>query len=162
MGIDIVIEDDRWTEAGLDALAIRATEATLAHLGLDPAAWEIALLGCGDARIAALNADFRAKPRPTNVLSWPSAERAPGKPGAVPAPPDPRDGPELGDIALAWETCAFEAAEASIPFAHHVTHLLVHGTLHLLGYAHDRDADAALMERIEVEVLASLGIPNPY
>ena len=162
MTIDIVFEDERWARAGLEANAIRATEATLAHLGLDPAAWEIALLACDDDRIAALNADFRGKPRPTNVLSWPSSERAAEDPGAAPLPPDPAEGPELGDVAIAFETCEFEAGEAGLPFEHHVAHLLVHGTLHLLGYDHERAADAELMERIEVEVLASLGIPNPY
>jgi probable rRNA maturation factor len=160
--IETVIEDSRWAEAGLEPIAMRAADAALAHVGLDPADWEIALLACDDDRIAALNADFRGKPRPTNVLSWPSDERAPETPGAPPAPPDPGEGPELGDIAIAWETCVYEATEAGVPFEHHVTHLLVHGTLHLLGYDHVRDADAELMERIEVEVLASLGIPNPY
>jgi probable rRNA maturation factor len=162
MTVDIVIEDDRWAKAGLAPLAARAADATLAHLGLNPAAWEIALLACDDDRISALNADFRGKPRPTNVLSWPSAERVPETPGARPVPPDADEGPELGDIAIAWETCDYEASEAGIPFDHHVTHLVVHATLHLLGFDHVRDADADLMERIEVEVLASLGIPNPY
>lgn len=162
MSIDIVIEDERWAEAGLEALATRATDATLLYLGLDPTAWEIVLLACGDDRIAALNADFRGKPRPTNVLSWPSRERGAAAAGATPAPPDPAEGPELGDIAIAFETCEYEAAEAGLPFGHHVTHLLVHGTLHLLGYDHEREGDGDLMERIEAEVLASLGIPNPY
>ena len=162
MTVDIVIEDDRWTGAGLEPLATRAAEATLAHLGLDPAAWEIAILACGDARIAALNADFRGKPQPTNVLSWPSEERGAEAPGDAPLPPDPEEGPELGDLALAFETCAREAAEAGIPFAHHVTHLIVHGTLHLLGYDHLRGPDGDLMERIEIEILASLGVPDPY
>jgi probable rRNA maturation factor len=162
VSVEVVIEDDRWAEAGLVGLARRAADATLAHLGLDPAAWEIAVLGCDDARIAALNADFRGKSRPTNVLSWPSEDRAAGAPGAAPVPPDPDEGPELGDIALAFETCAREADLAGLPRDAHVTHLVVHGTLHLLGYDHVRDADADLMERIEVEVLASLGIANPY
>ena len=160
--IEIVFEDSRWAEAGLGSVATRVGDAALVRLGLDPADWEIALLACDDARIAALNTDFRGKPRPTNVLSWPSRERAPAAPGATPAPPDPAEGPELGDIAIAFETCQYEAAEAGIPFDHHVAHLLVHGTLHLLGYDHVDDADAELMERIETEVLASLGIPNPY
>jgi len=83
-------------------------------------------------------------------------------PGAAPVPPDPAEGPELGDLAIAWETCAREAAEAGRPFADHVAHLVVHGTLHLLGYDHMCDEDADLMERIEVEILATMGIPDPY
>jgi probable rRNA maturation factor len=162
MTVDVVIEDDRWAEAGLEALAGRAVDATLAHLGLDPAEWEIVLLACDDARIAALNADFRGKPQPTNVLSWPTAERGAEAAGARPSPPDPDDGPELGDLALAYDTCVREAADSGLPFAHHVTHLVVHGTLHLLGYDHQRGADGDLMERIEVEILASLGVPDPY
>jgi probable rRNA maturation factor len=160
--VDVVIEDDRWAAAGIEALSARAVRAALGHLGLADAGWEIAVLACDDTRIAALNADFRGKPRPTNVLSWPSEDRAPEAPGAVPAPPDPEDGPELGDIAMAFETCAREAAEAGIPFENHVLHLVVHGTLHLLGYDHVRDADGDLMERTEVEILASLGVPDPY
>lgn len=162
MTVDVVIEDARWEAAGLSGLAERATGAALAHLGLDPALWEIALLACDDARIAALNADFRGKPGPTNVLSWPAEVLSPAAPGERPVPPDPGLGPELGDIALAFDTCAREAAEAGRPFDDHVVHLIVHGTLHLLGYDHIRDEDADLMERIEAEILASMGIPNPY
>lgn len=160
--MDIVIEDPRWEAFGLEPLAVRAGAATLSHLGFDPEAWEISLLACDDSRIAALNADFRGKPQPTNVLSWPSDERGAEEPGGDPMPPDPDEGPELGDIAIAWDTCEREAAEADIPFADHVTHLLVHGTLHLLGYDHIRDEDGDLMEEIEVEILATLGIANPY
>lgn len=162
MTVDVVIEDDRWADAALQDLAARATDATLARLGLDPSAWEIALLACDDARIAALNSDFRGKPLATNVLSWPSDERGAEEGGGVPAPPSPDEGPELGDLAIAFETCAREAAEAGIPFEAHVAHLVVHGTLHLLGYDHIRDADADVMERIEVEILAQLGISDPY
>ena len=162
VSVEAVIEDDRWADAGLEPLADRAAGAALSHLGLDPEDWEIALLACDDARIAALNAEFRGKPQPTNVLSWPSGERGAEAPGAVPAPPDPAEGPELGDLAIAWETCAREAAEAGRPFADHVAHLVVHGTLHLLGYDHMCDEDADLMERIEVEILATMGIPDPY
>ena len=161
MAIDIVIEDDRWISAGLDPLAARATGAALAHLGLDPAAWEIAILACDDARIAELNAGFRGKPQPTNVLSWPSEERAAAADGGRPLPPE-SDEPALGDIAIAWETCTREAAEFGRPFDHHVTHLLVHATLHLLGYDHLRPKDADLMEGLEVEILATLGVPDPY
>ena len=166
--VEVVIEDDRWAAdlpADLQALADTAARATLARLGLAPAGFEIALLAGSDARIAALNADFRGKPQPTNVLSWPAEDRAPEAEGARPPPPEPgpEDDPEsLGDIALAWETCAREATDAARPLADHLTHLIVHATLHLLGYDHQRDGDAAVMEALEVEILASLGIADPY
>ena len=160
--IDILIEDDRWQQAGIDALAHQAIDATLDHL--DVAGAELSLLACDDARIATLNADFRDKPTPTNVLSWPEEDLAPDLPGAEPrAPrPDPGGAISLGDIAIAYDTCAREAAEQGKPFAAHVTHLIVHGTLHLLGYDHIRDQDATRMEALEVEILGKLGLPDPY
>ncbi len=158
---DCIIEDPRWEAAGLPDLAERAAQATLAHLGLKAADWEIVVMGCDDARIAELNADFREKPQPTNVLSWPSEERCAEEEGGQPLPPEGPD-PELGDIAIAYETCAREAAEAGKPMADHVTHLVVHACLHLLGYDHIRDLDATLMERIEVEILGKLGLQDPY
>lgn len=162
MSVDVIIEDDRWVALDLEALAGRAAEATLAHLGLDPEAWEISLLGCDDARIAVLNGEFRDKPTPTNVLSWPSEERAAEGDGDVPDPPEAGFDPELGDIAIAYETCAREAAEAGKPVVDHVTHLIVHGVLHLLGYDHIRDQDATLMEATEVGILGKLGLDDPY
>lgn len=155
--VELIIEDDRWETAGLVALAERACGAVLDRLGVDDA--EISLLACDDARIAILNADFRGKPAPTNVLSWPSQERGAAEPGGTPAPPDDL---ELGDIAIAWETCAREAEAAGRAFADHVSHLLVHGTLHLLGYDHIDGKDAALMEGLEVEILGNLAIADPY
>ena len=163
--VDIVFEEARWQAAGLDALAEAAARATLARLGLAPEGFEIGLLAASDARIAALNAEFRGKPVPTNVLSWPAEERAPAEEGAHPAPPCPGqpETPEsLGDIALAFETCAAEAEAAARPLAEHATHLVVHATLHLLGYDHHSDADATLMEGLEREILASMGLPDPY
>ncbi len=160
--VDTVIEDARWQDAGLDGLAQRAADATLGHLGLVPATFEIVVMGCDDARIAALNADFRGKPRPTNVLSWPAAERGAGRDGAAPALPLAEEDAELGDIAIAYGVCEAEAHAQNKPFDAHVIHLLVHGILHLLGYDHIRDADAALMERQEVAILASLGVADPY
>jgi probable rRNA maturation factor len=163
VNVEVSVEAGAWDVLDLEPLAARAVAAALARSGLDPAAWEVSLLACDDARIAALNATFRGKARPTNVLSWPSAERGAAIAGTVPAPPAPGDGdPELGDIALAYETCAREAREAGRPLCDHVTHLVVHATLHLLGYNHETDADAALMEGREVEILASLGVPDPY
>lgn len=161
MSIDTVIEDARWHGVDLSRLAGRAADATLAHLGLDTAQWEIALLGCDDARIAALNSDFRDKQTATNVLSWPSEDRAAECDGDMPGPPTGPD-TELGDIAIAYDTCATEARDMAKPLADHVTHLVVHGVLHLLGFDHVRNADAALMEGIESEILGRLGLDDPY
>ena len=155
--VDIVLEDERWSN--LEQLAALACEATLRHLGLDPAHYEIVVMGADDVRVAALNGQFRGKAHPTNVLSWPSEERAAEAPGERPAAPA---GPELGDIALAWETCAREAEALGRSLGDHVTHLLVHGALHLLGYDHELEADAELMEATEVAILADLGLSDPY
>ncbi|MGR3593823.1 MAG: rRNA maturation RNase YbeY [Limimaricola soesokkakensis] len=162
--VDCLIEDHRWEAAGLEALAEAACAAALRGVGLDPAGFEISLLGCSDARIADLNADFRGKPKPTNVLSWPSEERGADRPGARPASPrrDSMGPTELGDVAIAWETCTREAEAGGRTTADHVTHLLVHGTLHLLGYDHETDADAALMEGLETEILGKMGVADPY
>jgi probable rRNA maturation factor len=163
--VETVIEDARWQAFGLETLAERAGRAVLAGLNLPVTGFAISVMGCDDARIAALNADFRGKPVPTNVLSWPSDERASEVVGEAPDLPDPGDAEDpdsLGDIAIAWDTCAREAVAQSKPMADHVTHLLVHGVLHLLGYDHVEDEDAALMEALEVRILASLGVSDPY
>lgn len=162
---DTILEDDRWEQADLEALAETAARAALIHLGLDPEGFEIAVLACDDVRIAELNADFRDKPTPTNVLSWPSEERGADNDGDTPDLPDASDPDmpeELGDIAIAWETCVREASEAGKPLADHLTHLIIHATLHLLGYDHIRDKDATLMEGIETEILGKMGIADPY
>lgn len=159
---DTIIEDDRWQALGLAALAEAAAKATLARLMLDPSEFEIALLATDDARIAVLNADFRDKPQPTNVLSWPSDERGAEADGDAPELPAPDPDPELGDIAIAYDTCAREASEAGKSLSDHVTHLIVHGVLHLLGYDHVRDRDATLMESLEREILGNMGLPDPY
>ena len=163
--VETVIEDARWEAFGLSALAERAARATLVGAGLPGVGFQVSLMGCDDARIAVLNAGFRGKPQPTNVLSWPSEERGAECVGEAPAAPLPgtaEDPESLGDIALAWETCAREADQQGKPMADHVTHLIVHGTLHLLGYDHVEDEDAAVMERLEVRILASLGVCDPY
>ncbi|SDG41036.1 rRNA maturation RNase YbeY [Sulfitobacter delicatus] len=161
---DVLIEDDRWETVDLERLAQGAAEATLRHLGLTPDAAELTLLACDDTRIAALNNDFRGKARATNVLSWPAEERGSAIPGGDPLPVSPGvDGMvELGDIALAYQTCAAEAEAADKPLADHVTHLIVHGLLHLLGYDHENDPDALLMEGLETEILGKMGLDDPY
>ena len=163
--VETMIEDARWQGLGLAFLAEHAARAALAGVGLPVEGFAISLMGCDDARIAVLNADFRGRQQPTNVLSWPSEERGAEFAGEAPEPPEPgaADDPEsLGDIAIAWETCAAEAEAQGKPMAGHVTHLVVHGVLHLLGYDHIEDEDAALMEELEVRILASLGVSDPY
>jgi probable rRNA maturation factor len=163
--VETLIEDARWEAFGLPDLAERAGRATLAALDMPVAGFIVSLMGCDDARIAVLNADFRGKPQPTNVLSWPSEERGADSPGGMPDLPEPgpEDDPEsLGDIAIAFDTCAREAEAAAKPMHEHVSHLVVHGVLHLLGFDHIDEADAARMEALEVRILATLGLSDPY
>ena len=154
--IEIAVEDERWSQAvpGLDALVAGAVGAALA-LGPDSPrdAVEISVLLADDAKVQALNRVWRGKDNPTNVLSFPAAPH-PARPG-MPRP--------LGDVVLAYDTLVRESAAQSKPLEHHLAHLLVHGTLHLLGLDHETgEADAGAMEAVEVEALRGLGIPNPY
>jgi probable rRNA maturation factor len=163
--VDTVIEDARWEGLGLAAVADRAAAVALADLGIAAEGLTLCVMGCDDARIAALNGQFRGKPAPTNVLSWPAEDLSPDEPGGIPHSPeagDPDDPAHLGDVALAFDTCAREAAEAAKPMEDHVTHLIVHGILHLLGYDHEDDADASRMEGAETRILARLGLADPY
>ncbi|MCW0198436.1 rRNA maturation RNase YbeY [Sphingopyxis sp.] len=157
-------EASPWPDA-LDWEA-RAAEAAAAALALTPWAGladaaplvEVAVRLTDDAEVHALNRDFRGKDKPTNVLSFPQVQA-----DLLDTLSNSDDGEILlGDIVLARETCAREAAEKEISIADHATHLIVHGTLHLVGYDHMDDASAAAMEALEVKALASLGIANPY
>lgn len=154
MSVDVIIEDPRWD--GVEAWAEVAVGAALRHLGLSG---EVAVLAADDSRIKTLNASFRDKDQPTNVLSWPSSERGAAQPGTPPAPPEDE---ELGDLAIAYETCAKEADAAGVTLQDHTIHLIVHGTLHLLGYDHVHPEDGDLMEATEIAILATLGVADPY
>lgn len=164
MSIDSTSDSTLWAALDLASLAERAAGAALRHLSLDAEVCEISLLATDDAAIAELNGEFRGKPQPTNVLSWPAQDLGAQIAGAAPAAPqaDSFGDIALGDIALAFETCAAEAERAGKPLADHVTHLIVHGVLHLLGYDHVRDADATLMEGLEAAILGRLGMDDPY
>ena len=157
--VDLVIEDARWAALDMDSLAEQAARAALATVGVSHD-YEICVMACDDARIAGLNGEFREKPTATNVLSWPAFELSPEVEGGQPTAPPQAD--SLGDIAIAYETCEREAAEKGISIQAHVLHLVVHGCLHLLGYDHETDKDATLMEELEVKALASMGVDNPY
>ncbi|MGI9369643.1 MAG: rRNA maturation RNase YbeY [Ruegeria sp.] len=162
MNIEITMEDGRWQ--GLEPLASRAAAEVLKHCGVEPEICEISVLGCDDVRIAELNAEFREKPMPTNVLSWPAEDLASGVAGGNPSKPQADFTGEiaLGDIAISYDTCVREANKAGKSVDDHVSHLIVHAVLHLLGYDHIRDPDATLMEAVEVEILGKMGINDPY
>ncbi|WP_333829941.1 rRNA maturation RNase YbeY [Pararhodobacter sp.] len=163
MPVELNTEEPRWGD--LAPLAGRAVAAALTHLGHDPMLHEVSVLACDDARIRALNAQFRSKDRATNVLSWPAWDLSSETPGALPEPPEPGTQAEpepLGDMALAYETCQQEAIAQGKTAEDHVTHLIIHSVLHLLGYDHEHEEDAQLMEETEAEILATLGIADPY
>ncbi|MBB2971932.1 rRNA maturation RNase YbeY [Mesorhizobium sp. RMAD-H1] len=156
--IDILIETEGWPdEAALRRLAERAVSAAWQELGFGSlenaeVETELSIVFTDDASIRQLNAEWRGKDKPTNVLSFPAF---PVKAGECP-------GPMLGDIVIARETVEREAALEMKPFDHHLTHLMVHGFLHLLGYDHEDDEEAEEMEGWERRILVALAIPNPY
>ncbi len=151
--IDVTVEDDRWSHAIVGVAAVCRTAAT-AVLEHHDAALEVAILLAGDARLRSLNHTYRGLDRPTNVLSFPAYEPNAG--------PPPGADHLLGDIAVAFETSRDEANSQTITLAHHLTHLVIHATLHLLGYDHQSDVDAEVMETRERQLLAGLGVPDPY
>ena len=139
-----------------EQLCCEAIAATLRHAA--PAGWpaaEVSVLLCDDARMRALNARYRRQDRATNVLSFPALELDPAR--LPPAPP-----PLLGDVVLAAETVAAEAAKGGRRPADHLRHLVVHGCLHLLGHDHQDDAGAARMEGLESTTLRALGVADPH
>jgi probable rRNA maturation factor len=150
--IDVLRQSPQWTDEA-EAVVVRAIR-TAAEARAD-ASGEVAVVLTDDAAIRALNRDWRKLDKPTNVLSFP----APRRPAL---PSEPSGAVLLGDIVIAYETTAQEAADEGKPFAHHLAHLAVHGFLHLLGYDHESDAAAQDMERLEAGILARLGVPDPY
>ena len=158
MQLEIDIED--WPQGDWADLAERASQATaqVAEELCNPRLLA-SLLFTKDSRVHELNREWRGKDKSTNVLSFPMLERA----DLVHLDPDEGPPEMLGDIALAHETCAREAADKGIALADHAAHLIVHGLLHLAGYDHETsEADADAMERLEANALAILGIANPY
>jgi probable rRNA maturation factor len=150
--VDVLVLDERWAEIGdCESLARRSVEAAFSAVaGVPSSDVEVSVALADDVAVQALNRDWRGKDDPTNVLSFPApSTRTPG----------PR---VLGDIALAYETVARESRDENKLLADHAVHLLVHGTLHLLGYDHESDSDAGVMEALEVEALARVGVADPY
>jgi len=157
LSIDLVHEAGDWGSLEPVSDAVQAAAGALAA-ELGTTASEACVALSSDAEVERLNAAYRGKPAPTNVLSFP----------AGPALPTSAEAPLagqvrfLGDLVLAAETVSREAADLGVPLAHHLQHLVVHGLLHLLGYDHQSDDEAEVMEALEVRILAHLGIANPY
>jgi probable rRNA maturation factor len=154
LDIDMVVEAGSWLpEAMLAGLLDRAATSVFAVLGERYGGRsELSVVFTDDAHVRELNAGWRGKDKPTNVLSFPAFPASGG--GALP--------PMLGDIVLAAETVAREAALESKPLENHISHLVIHGLLHLLGYDHETETEAEAMEAIERIALARLAIPDPY
>ena len=161
--LDIALDADpdwdsiNWADLARNAATSAIAESAFPQLGNGPRSVELGVRLTNDEEVRALNAEWRGKDKPTNVLSFPMAD-------ADELDDDAGDGPELmlGDIVLAHGVCAAEAAEKAISIEAHASHLLVHGTLHLLGYDHGDEDAAADMEAREVRALARLGIADPY
>jgi probable rRNA maturation factor len=149
MNLDISIDDKNWKSvASLRKLTRAAVKATLTDDDVS-----VSVLFTGDAEVLEVNKQWRGKASATNVLSFPVSPTTPVPDG------EPRP---LGDIILAYGVIAREAEEQKKTIANHIAHLIVHGTLHLLGYDHEDDGEASTMEAREIEILTGLGIENPY
>ena len=151
MPLDIAIEDDGW--AALPNLELMAEQAAAAALPKGEQSKIITLLFADDETMQDLNKEWRGLDKPTNVLSFPAPKDQPVPPGELPL---------LGDIVLGFGICAREAEAAGKTLGNHTCHLIVHGVLHLLGYDHEIDKDAEVMEAAEIKILSTLGIENPY
>lgn len=153
---DIIVEDEAWGD--MEPLVRTCFDIVIARQPEGVRDGTIALLFTTDAHLHQLNRDFRGKDKPTNVLSFPGDQD--GDETALMG--DAAPAPHIGDIALARETCAREAEEKGVPLKDHAAHLIFHGILHLFGYDHIDAADAVTMEGLETDLLAAMGINDPY
>ena len=152
---EVLVTADCWdSESSAETIIHRAIEIAASMVDANTADAEVAVMLTDDAGIRTLNKNWRGIDKPTNVLSFPALQPTGDAPDDMPR--------MLGDIAIAYETTRREANEEDKPFEHHLSHLAVHGFLHLIGYDHENDNDAEAMEALEREILAHLGIPDPY
>ncbi len=153
---EILIEDERWHRCNPLDVADSVLHAMVAGGLTGPGAARSEIVFTTDDAIRSLNRTFRGKDAPTNVLAFPSGEAISDVAADAGSPHD------LGSVALAYDVMMREADERGIPIEHHTTHLTLHGLLHLLGFDHMDEAERLTMEATEIEVLAGLGIPDPY
>ncbi len=159
--VDVNVESDQWSAKLPDAesLVHRVAQAAIGAARDVPGNAELSVLLSDDTNVRRLNRDYRGSDAATNVLAFGNDDPTGGQVGEVVADAKPM---LLGDVVIAFETAAREAADQKKPLSHHVSHLLVHGVLHLLGYDHEESAAANDMEDLERAILAGLGIPDPY
>ena len=150
--------DEDWETLGTKAVILALEHSLHADWLTRPLCIEVAIRLTDDDEVQSLNAQYRGKDKPTNVLSFPMVQ-----PDLLGALANTDDGEALlGDIVLAYGVCAREAEEKGISVVDHATHLIVHGTFHLLGYDHQGEAEAEAMEALETQALASIGLADPY
>lgn len=148
--VDVAVEDERWRTVAEDLVGL-VHRAVAAALTGEAGPVEVSVLLADDATVRDMNRTWRGRDRPTNVLSFPASGPQPGGPRL------------LGDVVLAYDTMLSESAEQGKPLHHHLAHLLVHGTLHLLGHDHETgEREAEAMEALETAILRNLAIPDPY
>ena len=161
--IDVTVEDGAWLDDLPDADGIVGRACTRAlQVACSGEPVTVSVVMANDRMLADLNGRWRHIDRPTDVLSFPSADRSPGARLRRPAGSPPGSDIALGDIVIARETIVDDARRQALALADHLSHIVVHGTLHLLGYDHETDVDAGVMEAMERTVLETLGIPDPY
>lgn len=162
--LEVINESHGWDKKIFKTLAENAISSTLLYLNYDPSIFEVAILTCDDKKISELNHEFCDKSKTTNILSWPEKDLSTKITGEMPFRVSILNQSIifLGNMAVSYQFTMAEAKEQDKNFYDHVHHLLVHGTLHLLGFVHDLELDAKIMEKIEVEILAKALISDPY
>ncbi len=155
MRVEVIPRSSRWQKQKQAASIVKKAVSAAAKAVSTPTA-ELAIVLADDSAIRTLNRKWRGRDAPTNVLSFPASDepRRGGKP--------PAQSPYIGDIVIAYQTTAREAVAEGKPFKHHLAHLAIHGFLHLLGYDHENDREAEVMEALERRILKRLAVPDPY
>ena len=154
--VAIAIKSPKWRSRALDAEALchQAVSGVLAVVDPLDVPMEVSVVLADDELLQRLNQESRGVDRPTNVLAFPCDSLGESVPAGAPR--------MLGDVVISWDMVSREASQRGAPFADHLRHLVVHGTLHLFDHRHDSETEAEVMEELETSILAEMGIPDPY